>query len=280
MSLGINQAGVTGLTKDLIAASTTVLGGVKQGTGINIAADGTLNRNNSQSYIEIGGSYQATANDHTIVSVSATNVTVTTPSAPTPNQVLVIKNWVSTGIVTVACAGADNIDGVAAFILYPGQAITIQRNNGGIWMITAVLPSAWFGWNPAPVAGDASVTVTLGTNNVSMFRVEKNVVEINFFFNVTLNANSGKVTFTLPIAPAPNGFWGSIAGAGTLNIPAGVVAIDNLSAAGALNEQGHIQTSGGATVASIYPSNPAGATVFGTGRSYALKGALRYAYRL
>jgi hypothetical protein len=95
----------------------------------NVSATGGL----SLAYAEKTTNYTATANDYTIVALSA--ITVQLPASNTvPTKLFNIKN-LATSTVTVSGWQTELIDGTNFKYLGPYDCLTIQARTGGNWII-------------------------------------------------------------------------------------------------------------------------------------------------
>lgn len=219
MSLGINQPGLTGLTKDLQPASASVLGGVKQGAGTSIAADGTLtvpivSRNTTRAILQPPGTYNM---DGTIglIQVSlgdGTNITLNLPPSPSLGDIYQIEILITAATTTATVAtrsgaiywGNANISSVK---VYFGQIATFYCYDGSGW-IGYCTPSDWMTFTPSNFRINGGTgTVALASTQSAIYQMHKNIAHIRFYLTLTITGSPGGVIFdtNLPV-PAVGSF--------------------------------------------------------------------------
>lgn len=110
------------------------------------AGTGSVTSSTLLEYVKIASptyTYVAYDDDHelvdidAIVSVSVAGKTVTLPAAAgITGRIYTIKATQATGIITLACTGAETIDGVATKLLDPGDCLQVV-SNGADWEIVS-----------------------------------------------------------------------------------------------------------------------------------------------
>jgi hypothetical protein len=133
----LQQPGINGYRGILQPASATALGGVKQGSNISIAADGTISA--ATAGVIAGAIRSVTVNttlastDYIVIATAA-SITLTLPTAPTTGQIYYCKNGNATSGQLVTVASGSTIDGAASRQL-DAQASLLAVYDGTMYRI-------------------------------------------------------------------------------------------------------------------------------------------------
>lgn len=173
-----------------------------------------------QIYDFIQRTYSAKSADYVILdddgievvnmTTSSSDKTVTLPDAvDNPHRILTIKKADSgSGIVTVARAGSDTIDGATSFILKAQyDAIRLISTSGG-WAILGLYSNRIYTGTWTPAVKLDSTSQTLGASYAN-YQVVGNVCHFTLWYRLSATSGTGSLNVSLPFTAktVSNGLW-------------------------------------------------------------------------
>lgn len=238
----------------LPVATSSVLGGVKQGNGTFIDGTGVLTAGIGRTQITAAGTYTMTGAEF-FVQAATTGVTIVLPTSPRVGDVYYI-GCTTTAITAIIDSGSGNniFNGLSGpssqtYTIYTGQCIKLYYVAATAWFIIHYMESDWLNWTPS-VTGGGSLTVSAVTITDAQYLVNRNTL----FFKYAITLNTGGTSSSNIFVTGP-----PVSLAGAVSAFAGWTYCGSPPLAEQLSNW--VDTTGGARFVNTYPSGfPASAT--------------------